>query len=364
MQEATKHLDHPGFADRFHTDNGNDQSPFCKRELTTLCVRSLLRRRVRSRSPFFAAACAHLSNTASKRRGVALEFNMFLDENGADTRGQDFDLATCRSSDGRPGPTVGGLVGAAAPAVGSRAALGVRLLPLPTALGSSETFGQNGTGSRRLTGVVSLMAHCWALPWRMGPPIPHCTFISWDRVGRVHQHSLVASGGGRQKHTGGAQHIWCFQTEYRYSGKDHPGFADRFHTDNGNDQSPFCKRELTTLCVRSLLRRRARSRSPFFAAACAHLSNTASKRRGVALEFNMFLDENGADTRGQDFDLATCRSSDGRPGPTEGASWERLLLPLGPAPLWGSGCFPCRLLWVHPKHLGRMELGRAGSQVL
>ena len=67
----------------------------------------------------------------------------------------------------------------------------------------------------------------------------------------------------------------------------------------------------------------SRSRSPFFAAACAHLSNTASKRRGVALELlkelNMFLDENGADKCGEDFDLAAYRSSDGRPSPIEGA---------------------------------------------
>ena len=29
--------------------------------------------------------------------------------------------------------------------------------------------------------------------------IPHCTLTSWDRVGRVHQHYPVASGGGRQR---------------------------------------------------------------------------------------------------------------------------------------------------------------------
>ena len=54
-------------------------------------------------------------------------------------------------------------MGAAARAVGLRAALVVRLLPLPTAVGSSQTFGQNGTGSRRLTGVVwSIGGRCRA----------------------------------------------------------------------------------------------------------------------------------------------------------------------------------------------------------
>ena len=69
--------------------------------------------------------------------------------------------------------------------------------------------------------------------------------------------------------------------------------------------------------------------SPFFAAACAHLSNTASKWRGVALELlkelKMFLDENGADKGGEDFDLAAYRSFDGRPSPIDGGLWEQPL---------------------------------------
>ena len=37
--------------------------------------------------------------------------------------------------------------------------------------------------------------------------------------------------------------------------------------------------------------------------------------------------------------------------PNRGSLQEQQLPPLGPAPLWGLGCCPCQLQWVHPKQI-------------